>query len=118
MSKKQKTPPAPENLSDATRKWWDAVNADYDLEPADLRVLEVACVQWDRAAAAKEAIAKSELGPFVLDRFSQMKEHPGCAIEQAATRLFLAAVRQLGLGLEGPESNRLSDPIAPYRKAE
>jgi len=114
MPKKSDLPPAPPHLTAATADWWRAIVAEYDLEAADLRVLEVACTQWDRAAAAKEAIAKSELGPLVKDRFGQLKEHPACAVEQNATRLFLAALRQLGLDLEpSPDAMRLPNPVAP-----
>jgi P27 family predicted phage terminase small subunit len=118
MPKKSDLPPAPTHLTAATADWWRAIVADYDLEAADLRVLEAACVQWDRAAAAKDAIAKSEFGPLTKDRFGQLKPHPAIEVEQAATRLFLAAVRQLGLGLEGPDDMRLPDAIAPYRRGQ
>jgi phage terminase small subunit len=60
----------------------------------------VACTQWDRAATAKDVLAKSEFGLLAKDRFDQLKPHPAVEVEQNATRLFLAALRQLGLDLE------------------
>ena len=119
MPKKSDLPPAPRHLRPETADWWRGIVAEYALEPADLRVLESACVHWDRAAAARESIAGSETGLLVQDRFGQWKEHPACAIEQNATRLFLAALRQLGLGLEpSSEPMRLPNPISPLLRED
>lgn len=116
MTKKTNLPPAPSHLSPEAADLWRAIVSDYALEPADLAILETACVQRDRATAARQTIAESKTGPYILDRFGQLKEHPGVAIEQNATRLFLASLRQLGLGLDGEES-RLPDPVAPRWRA-
>ena len=111
MTKKSDLPPAPRHLRPATADWWRAIVSDYDLEPCDLRVLEAACVHWDRAEAARESIASCKTGVLVEDRFNQWKENPAVAIEQNATRLFLAALRQLGLGMEpSSEPYRLPNP--------
>ena len=119
MSKKTDLPAAPRHLSADTADWWRSIVADYDLEPADLRVLEAACVNWDRSAAARESIAKSEFGILAKDRFGQWREHPSVAIEQNATRLFLAALRQLGLGMEpSSEPYRLPNPTGPRSRED
>jgi P27 family predicted phage terminase small subunit len=112
MPKNSDIPTAPRHLRPESADWWRAILSEYDLEPADLRVLETACVQWDRAENAREAIAACETGALVRDRFDQLKEHPAVAIEQNATRLFLAALRQLGLGMEpSSEPMRLPNPV-------
>lgn len=110
---KQKIPPPPEKLAPNTAQWWTAILTDYALEPCDLRVLEAACRNWDRAAEAREQIAKCKTGALIEDRFKQLKPHPAVEIEQNATRLFLAALRQLGLGLEPSGGGRLPDPTPP-----
>lgn len=114
MQKKTRLPEAPGHLRPETQVWWDAVVAEYDLEPSDLRILEAAGAAWDRAAAACEVIAKNEHGILHQDRFKQWKEHPAVATERDSTRVFLAALRQLGIGLEGPsdDATRLPDPTA------
>jgi phage terminase small subunit len=111
MTKKSDLPKPPAHLRPETAIWWTDIVRDYDLEPSDLRVLESACTHWDRATVAREKLDGLPDGPFIEDRFGQLKEHPAVAIEQNATRLFLAALRQLGLGLEpSSEPYRLPNP--------
>jgi phage terminase small subunit len=116
MSKKSDLPPAPTHLTAPTADWWREIVSEYQLEQSDLLVLETAATQWDRAVTAREAITASEFGPFVKDRFGQLKPHPAVDVEQNATRLFLAAIRQLGLGLESPDANRLPDPVGRFKR--
>jgi P27 family predicted phage terminase small subunit len=111
MPKKSDLPSAPGHLKPATADWWRAVVAEYELSPSDLHVLEAACTHWDRAVGARDILAKSEHGLLAKDRFDQWKEHPAIAIEQNSTRLFLAALRQLGLDMEpSSEPYRLPNP--------
>jgi P27 family predicted phage terminase small subunit len=118
MSKKpSRIPPAPTHLMAKTKRWWVKVVEEYDLSASDLSVLEVAAVQWDRLTTARETLAKSELGALAKDRFGQLREHPAVAIEQNSTRLFLAAVRQLGLDLEpSSEPGRLPNPTGRHSR--
>ena len=119
MTKKSDLPPAPSHLRPETVLWWAGIVGEYDLEVADLRVLEAACIHWDRAAAARVAITESETGLLIQDRFGCPREHPAISIEQNATRLFLAALRQLGLGLEpSPDALRLPGPTAPRERED
>jgi len=112
MKRKTKLPPPPKQLRTDTAAWWNAIVGEYDLPPEDLAVLETACVFWDQFSRACETIAASETGEYIKDRFDQLKEHPAVAVQQNSTRLFLAALRQLGLGL-APVDNRLPDPTPP-----
>ena len=119
MRKKPRQPPAPKHLRPTTADWWTAIVGEYDLGVSDLSVLEVAATQWDRLTGAREVIAKSKDGAFQNDRFGVLKEHPAIAIEQNATRLFLAAVRQLGLDLEpSSEPGRLPNFTGRQRREE
>jgi P27 family predicted phage terminase small subunit len=112
MTKKSDLPSAPSHLRAATANWWRAVVAEYDLSPSDLHVLEAAATHWDRTIEAREILAASDDGLLTKDRFGQLKEHPAIAIEQNSTRLFLAALRQLGLDMEpSSEPYRLPNPV-------
>jgi len=111
MKKKSDLPPPPRHLKPETAKWWTAIVSDYCLEPCDLRVLETACLHWDRADEARGQIRECKTGALIEDRFGQLKPHPSVEIEQNATRLFLAALRQVGLGLEPANGARLPDPV-------
>lgn len=111
MPKKSDLPAAPRHLRPETVEWWLAIVGEFDLGASDLSVLEVAATQWDRLSVAREAIAALKDGPFIKDRFGQLKEHPAVCIEQNSARLFLAAIRQLGLDLEPScEPGRLPNP--------
>ena len=116
MKKKTEPPLAPVHLRPDTRKWWGEIVGEYMLEPSDLRVLESACTCWDRAASARETLDKLKDGPFIVDRFGQPREHPAAGTERDSTRLFLSALRQLGLGLEPPNAMRLPDHRPPNKK--
>jgi phage terminase small subunit len=118
VKKKTDIPAAPSHLTAATRKWWDIILGDYALEPSDLRVLETACVQFDRAEAARKTIAGNKTGALTEDRFGQLKPHPAVEVEQNATRLFLAALRQLGLGLEPSGGGRLPCPTGLTKRED
>ncbi len=52
----------------------------------------------DRLRAAQVAIERD--GEVVLDRYSQAKIHPACALEKDARSGFLAALKMLNLDLE------------------
>jgi P27 family predicted phage terminase small subunit len=72
--------------------------AAFELEPAALAVLAVACEALQRLRQAQEAIRAD--GLTVLDRFGQKKNHPALLTERDARSGFLTAIRQLGLDLE------------------
>lgn len=117
MAKKSDLPQPPSHLETGGADLWRTIVLDYDLEASDLRVLEQACAHFDRAASARRQLEKSPDGLLVKDRFGQWKEHPAVAIEQNATRLFLAALRQLGLGLPpSPEAMRLPQPSGKHSR--
>jgi hypothetical protein len=71
MNKNKK---APEHLRDDTKKWWEQVATDYELEPHHLRLLTLAAEAWDRCQQAREAIEKH--GLTFNDRFEQPRPRP------------------------------------------
>jgi phage terminase small subunit len=52
------TQKAPKHLRAPTRKWFESVLADYELEPHHVRILQLAAEAWDRCQQAREAIKK------------------------------------------------------------
>ncbi|MCA9113961.1 MAG: P27 family phage terminase small subunit [Planctomycetaceae bacterium] len=88
------------HLSTATRRWYDAIEREYELESHHKRILLTAAEMWDRAAEARAAIEKT--GLMVTDRYGQLKVNPAVECERSSKVLFLRAVRELGLDVEAP----------------
>ena len=70
-------PKAPKHLKPPTRRWVDDVADNFDLEPHHVRLLTLAGEAWDRAVAAREAIAKH--GITYQDRFGAPRVRPEVA---------------------------------------
>ena len=58
---------APRHLRVATRRWWESVVTEFELEPHHIRLLTLAGEAWDRTQQAREAV--SEHGLTYTDRF-------------------------------------------------
>jgi phage terminase small subunit len=87
----------------STRRWWVSVVATYRLEEHHVRLLTLAGEAWDRAAQAREVLARD--GIVVSDRYGAPKAHPAVAIERDARIAFARMVRELDLdGEPTPES--------------
>lgn len=97
---------APKHLKAATRRWWDAVVADFELQPHHLRLLRLACEAWDTGQAAREALA--EHGLTYTDRFGAPRARPEVAIERDSRISFARLTRELGLDAGTP-----SEPPRP-----
>ncbi|MBI5618784.1 MAG: P27 family phage terminase small subunit [Gammaproteobacteria bacterium] len=103
MTKRQR---APKHLQPATRKWWESVVAEFDLEDHHVRLLTQAAQAWDRAEQAREALAVH--GMTYDDRFGAPKARPEVAIERDSRIAFARLLRELDLD-GGPEP----DPRPP-----
>jgi P27 family predicted phage terminase small subunit len=95
---------APRHLTAATRRWHEAIAAEYQLEPQHLRLLVAAGEAWDEYQAARKIIATE--GLVVRDRFGQAKPHPAVAIERDARTAFVRIIRELGLDDDPPPEPR------------
>jgi phage terminase small subunit len=109
MTKAKVLPKPPKHLKPATRRWWVAVHADYELEEHHSRLLTLGCEAWDRAQDAREAVGTH--GLTYLDRWDVPHPRPEVAIERDSRIAFARLVRELGLDLAGepetPRSNRI-----------
>ena len=92
---------APAHLKAATRRWFDSVLADFDLESHHVRLLTLAAEAWDRGQGAREAVA--EHGLTYVDRFGQPHARPEVAIERDARIAFARLLRELALDIDVPE---------------
>ena len=91
---------APRHLSKAARDLYAAVMTDYQLESHHVSILVKGLEAFDRAEAARDLVTAE--GLLIASRLGERKPHPAVAIERDSRGAFLAAIKQLGLDLDGP----------------
>jgi phage terminase small subunit len=95
-------PAAPGHLSPSSRRWWRQMVAGYEMDPGALRILEAAATTWDRALAARDAIATD--GAVITDRFGALRPHPAVAIERSALLAYARLCRELAIDPAPPDT--------------
>ena len=95
---------APKHLRAATRRWFESVLADYELEPHHVKLLQLAGEAWDRCQEAREAIKKH--GMTFQNKYNETKIRPEAIIEKDSRIAFARLLRELNLSEESPESPR------------
>jgi P27 family predicted phage terminase small subunit len=100
--KTKKLPPS--HLSASSKRFWREVCANYDLEGHDRQLLSATCEAFDRAAEAREAIARE--GSYYRNRHDEVKVHPGVAVVRDSHALASRLIRQLGLDVGRPDATR------------
>jgi phage terminase small subunit len=86
---------APAHLSPAAKKHWSRITREYELTSDGALTLQTALENWDLSQTARELMAAE--GIVVKGR-----RHPAQEIAKSANILFLRALRELGLAMEGP----------------
>lgn len=94
----------PGHLKAATRRWWESVVSEWDLEDHHVRLLQLAGEAWDRAEDARRAIDKH--GLIYTTRFGDPKTRPEVAIERDSRLAFVRILRELDLDVEPPAGAR------------
>ena len=85
--------------------------AEYDIgDEAGLLLLESAMRAMDRTAQAAALIEKH--GVVTVDRYSQLRANPACAVERDSRAAMLSALKSLNLDLDQP----LAKPGRPSAK--
>jgi phage terminase small subunit len=106
--KKAKTVTAPGHLAAATRRWFQSVIQDFELEAHHVRLLTLAAEAWDRCQQARVALKK--MGLIFDDQFGQPKARPEVAIERDSRIAFARLLRELGLDLAAPAEEHTRPP--------
>jgi phage terminase small subunit len=89
-------PAVPSSVTSAKgKRLWRETVRFYEVAEHELRLLEAACVAWDRLEAAGRAISKQ--GVTVLDRYGVPKQNPACAVERDARIGLARLLRELRL---------------------
>ena len=95
---------APNHLTTQTKRWWQSVVEEYELEPHHIRLLTLAAEAWDRCQQARRTIKK--YGLTYKDRFNQPRARPEVAVERDSRIAFARLVRELALDVSEPDEVR------------
>ena len=101
----------PKHLKAATRRWFKAVTAEYELEEHHRRLLTLAAESWDRCTEAREALKLH--GLIFEDRFGQPRSRPEVQIERDSRISFARLLRELALDVEPPAEASRPAQIQP-----
>src|SRR5215470_2883032 len=102
---------APADLSESSKKFWQEIFEQYNLEPHHLKLLNAACVMLDGATAAEKAIKQH--GEYHLDRHGVWRSHPAIADRKACLAQFARLLKAIGIGY-----SRRSGPGRPEEGSE
>lgn len=104
-------PGPPVHLSAERAELWTAIIDRYSLDAAELALLETACVQLDRAAAARVQI--SEQGITTPGRYGE-RTNPAVLIERDATNTAARLFKALALPNTVAELHRAPDRVVRW----
>src|SRR5215831_1862516 len=96
---------APRHLRASTRRWFEQVCNDFELQSHHVMLLTLAAQAWDRCHEAREAL-KREGMTFRNDKTGDTKPRPEIMIERDARNAFARMMRELRLGEPPPEAPR------------
>jgi P27 family predicted phage terminase small subunit len=91
------------HLSADMRRFFRAVEQDYQLEGHHQRLLLAACEAHDRMTQARARLATE--GLTWQTRFGELRAHPCVAVERDSALRFARLVRELGLS-DGQDEGR------------
>jgi phage terminase small subunit len=97
-------PKAPGHLQPATRRWFEQVLADFDLEPHHLHLLVLAGEALDRCEQARAVLQRE--GMTYVDRFGAPRARPEVAVERDSRIGFARLLRELALDANAPQDPR------------
>jgi P27 family predicted phage terminase small subunit len=98
----------PRHLRPATRRWWQAVVNDWELEEHHVRLLTLAAEAYDRCQAARARIDRD--GMIVPTKRGGPRAHPLIKVEEAARVQFARLLRELDLDVIAPPAERTRPP--------
>ena len=91
-------------MTAATRRWYEQVSAEFELESHHLRLLQLAGETWDRLRQASAVLDKT--GLVFTDRHGSQRPRPEVKIEHDCKTLFARLLRELGLDVRDPDEPR------------
>jgi P27 family predicted phage terminase small subunit len=99
---------APKHLRPGTRRWWQHVVGEYDVQPHHRHLLTLSAEALDSCAKAREILDRE--GMTYTDRFGQPRARPEVAIERDSRLAFARLLRELALDVEAPPAEEYTRP--------
>src|SRR5215475_4473284 len=96
FKKTRKAFKAPKHLRAPTRRWFEQICNDYELESHHLMLLTLAAEAWDRHLEAREALKTGGL-TFTNEKTADIEFRPEVSIERDSRNAFTRAMRELRL---------------------
>src|SRR4029453_13152839 len=100
MARAGERPKAPRHLKAATRRWWEDVCRDWQLEEHHRRILTTSCEAWDVRQEAGRLLRRE--GLVVATKGGGPRAHPAVKIQAEARLQFFRGVRELDLYVTPP----------------
>lgn len=91
-------PPVPSHLSNEGKVLWRSVVSEFELSPAELRLLRLAIEALDRAEQARAVLSRE--GITYPDRWGKPRVRPEVAVERDARQAAARILQQLDIGAE------------------
>jgi len=88
-------------LKPETLQFYNGIVKGYVLESHHLRILQLACQAWDRAAEAQAAL---DLHGLTYEKDGCPRPRPEVRIKEQAEICFARMIRELNLDIEAPRS--------------
>lgn len=101
-----------QSLRDGTRQWARELMKKYDFESHHHTLLFLACTAIDRAAEAREALARD--GAIVAGPDGTPRRHPAVTVERDSMLAVARLLRELGLDVDPPPAGPKRGPNTPY----
>jgi phage terminase small subunit len=95
---------APKHLKPSTRRWYEQICSDFNLESHHEMLLLLAAESWDRHLQAREAL--QEHGTIFINKHGDVKPRPEVMIERDSRNSFARMLREINLDVDPPETPR------------
>jgi phage terminase small subunit len=95
---------APKHLRAPTRRWFEQICRDYELESHHLMLLTLAAEAWDRHLQAREDLVT--YGTVFQDKLNNWRPRPEIMIARDSANTFAKMLRELRLEAPPPEAPR------------
>jgi len=86
---------APTHLRKDTKSWWQAIVAEYVLEPHHLRLLTLAGEAYDAAVQARERLQAD--GSYYMSQSGEPRKHPAIGVQRDSMIAYARLMRELDL---------------------
>jgi P27 family predicted phage terminase small subunit len=100
-----KTEKSPKHLSAEAKAWWERIQNEYSVQDSGGVFLLTSMLESFDQMRAAQALITSD-GLVCRDRYDQVKANPATVVARDARSAMLQAMKQLGLDIPVPGTNK------------